>query len=85
LGKLRKDHEALRLGDIRFIHAGEHKVAFSRSFNGKTIRIYVNRGGENWDVPAGKLLYGHNLRNVAPDWLTLSGMGFCIVEDESNG
>ena len=85
LGKLRKEHEALRLGDIRFLHAGEQKVAFSRSYNGKTIRVYVNRGSENWDIPAGKLLYGHNLRNVAPDWLTLSSMGFCIVEDECHG
>jgi len=41
----------------------------------------VNRSGDPWEVPAGKVLYGHNLQTVAPDWLSLSPMGFCIVED----
>ncbi len=81
LGQLRKDHPALRLGNIRFLHAAEQKVAFIRSYREQTIRVCVNRSGENWDIPAGKLLYGHNLRNVAPDWLTLAPMGFCILED----
>jgi TonB-dependent SusC/RagA subfamily outer membrane receptor len=29
----------------------------------------------------GKLLYGRMLRTVAPDWLNLGPMGFCITED----
>ena len=81
LGQLRKAYDALRLGDIRFFQAGEQKLGFSRTYNGKTVRVYLNRGCDNWDVPAGKLLMGHNLRNVAPQWLTLSPMGFCAVED----
>ena len=81
LGQLRKAYDALRLGDIRFFQAGEQKLGFSRTYNGKTVRVYLNRGCDNWDVPAGKLLMGHNLRNVAPQWLPLSPMGFCAVED----
>jgi len=81
LGKLRKDNEALRLGDIRFFQAGDQKLGFTRTYGGKTLRIYINRSPDNWDVPTGKLLLGNNLHTVAPTWLTLSPMGVCVVED----
>ncbi len=81
LGRLRKNHEALRLGDIRFFQAEDQKLGFTRSYNGKTLRIYVNRSQDNWEVPVGKLLFGNNLHTVAPQWLTLSPMGLCLVED----
>ena len=81
LGQLRKDTEALRLGDIQFFHAGDQRLGFSRSLNGKSDKIYVNRSGDPWDIPAGKILLGHNLHTVAPTWLTVAPMGFCIVED----
>ena len=81
LGKLRKDQEALRLGDIHFFQAGDQKLGFTRTYNGKTLRIYLNRSQDNWDVPVGKLLLGNNLHTVAPNWLTLSPMGLCVVED----
>ena len=80
LGKLRKEHEALRLGDIEFTVACDQRLAFSRSYNGKKLQIYVNRGHDDWEVPAGRMLLGHNLRTVAPDWVQLSPMGFCVVE-----
>ena len=83
LGQLRKDHEALRLGDIRFFKAGDGLLGFTRSYEGKTLRIYVNHSLDHWDIPAGKLLLGQNLRTVAPTWLSLNPMGFCITEDES--
>ena len=81
LGKLRLEHTALRLGDIRFSIACDQKLSFSRSYEGKTLRIYVNRGHDNWEVSGGKLLMGHNLRNVAPDWLLIAPMGFCVLEE----
>ena len=81
MGRLRREYAALRLGDIDFFQAGQHKLGFTRSWEGKKLRIYVNRGHDNWEVPGGKLLLGHNLRSVAPDWLLLSPMGFCLVED----
>ncbi len=81
LGKLRQENPALRLGDIQFTVACDQRLAFSRSFEGRKYRIYVNRGHDPWEVPGGKLLLGHNLRSVAPDWLSLSPMGFCLVEE----
>ena len=81
LGQLRKDHEALRLGDIHFFQAGDKHIGFTRSYKGKTLRVYCNRSGDRWDIPAGNMLLGFNLQLVAPQWLTLGPRGFCIIED----
>lgn len=83
LGMIRKN-EAIKYGDVQFFQAGEHQIGFSRSYNGRTVRCYLNCGGENWDIPSGVILYGHNMHTVAPDWLTLSPMGMCVVEDFAN-
>ncbi len=82
LGQLRKQCEALRLGDIEFTYATDHRLTFCRRYNGQTVRIYVNRNMDAWDIPAGRLLMGHNLRTVAPNWLSLAPQGFCVVMDE---
>ena len=82
LGQLRKDCEALRLGDIEFTYATDHRLAFCRRYEGQTVRIYVNRNMDAWDIPAGRLLMGHNLRSVAPNWLSLAPQGFCVVIEE---
>ena len=81
LGRMRKDYEAIRLGDIRFFEAGDKKLGFTRSYKGKTVRVYINRSGDPWDIPAGKVVFGHNLQVVAPDWLTLAPRSFCLVEE----
>ena len=81
LGQLRKQNPALRLGDLEFFQAGCQKLGFRRSHEGQTVRIYVNQSKEPWDIPSGKLLYGHNMRTVAPTWLSLGPGGFCITED----
>ena len=81
LGRLRKDHQSLRLGDIDFFCNADGRIGFSRSYDGKKCRVYCNRSGENWEIPAGNLLLGHNLRTVAPNWLTLGENGFCVVEE----
>ena len=81
LGQLRKEHPALRLGDISFFQATDKHVGFCRSYQGKTLRIYCNRSADSWEIPAGKLVLGYQLQVVAPDWLTLGPRGFCIVED----
>lgn len=81
LGQLRKTLEALRLGDIAFFQAGDQKLGFTRSYGGQALRIYLNRSGDPWDIPSGKLLLAHGMHTVAPNWLTLNPMGFCIVED----
>ena len=81
LGKLRREHPAIRLGDIQFFQAGDKHLGYTRSYQGKTYRIYANRSGDPWDIPAGKVIMGYNLQVVAPDWLTLAPRGFCVVEE----
>ena len=82
LGKLRAQQEPLRLGDIRFFAAGDKHLGFSRSYQGKTVKIYVNRSGDPWDIPAGRVIFGKNLQTIAHDWLTLAPRGCCVVEEE---
>ena len=81
LGNLRSSMEVLRRGDIRFFEAEDKHLGFSRSWNGRTVKVYVNRSGDPWDIPAGRVLLGSNLQTVAADWLTLAPHGFCIVEE----
>ena len=80
LGKLRKEQEVLRLGDIHFFQAGDKHIGFTRTYKGKTLKIYCNRSADTWDIPADNILLGYNLQVVAPDWLTVGPRGFCIVE-----
>ena len=81
LGALRRDQEVLRLGNVAFFQAGDYRLGFTRTWGNKTLRIYVNRSGDPWDIPAGHVLLGHNMHTVAPTWLTVAPMGFCVAED----
>ena len=56
-------------------------IGFTRSYQGRTFRIYCNRSADPWDIPAGKVVFGWALQTVAPDCLTLAPRGFCITED----
>ena len=82
LGRLRREYEELRLGDITFTVACDSRLAFSRSCNGKSLKIYVNRGHDTWEIPRGKMLLARNIRAVTPELLQLAPMGFCLVEEE---
>ncbi len=82
LGRLRKEQDALRLGDIRFFQAQDGQLGFTRSYEGKALRIYVNRSPDAWAIPAGKVVFAQNLRSVAPKFLELAPMGLCVTEDE---
>ena len=81
LGSLRKGQEALRLGDICFFHASEQRLGFTRRFGKKQLHIYINRSQAPWDIPAGNVLLGRKLENVAPTALSLGPMGYCITEE----
>ena len=81
LGQLRKTYEALRLGDIHFFEAEDKHLGFSRTYGNKTVRIYVNRSGDPWEIPAGKVVLGYNLQIMTSDSLTLAPHGFCLVEE----
>ncbi|MBQ4642181.1 MAG: glycoside hydrolase family 13 protein [Oscillospiraceae bacterium] len=81
LGALRKAEDSLCLGDIHFTQAGDQKLAFTRNWGGRQLKIYVNRGADCWDIPAGKVLLGHRLETVTPKWLCVGSMGFCVTEE----
>ena len=81
LGKLRREHEALRLGTTEFFRFEGGCLGFTRSHGGKTYRVCCNRSGENWEVPAGKLLLGKNLALCTPERLVLAHDGFCLTEE----
>ena len=80
LGNLRKTCEALQLGDIQFFQAGDKHLGFTRSYNGKAVKVYANRSGDSWEIPYGKILLGYNLQVVAQDCLVIGPRGFCITE-----
>ena len=81
LGQLRRSCEALRLGDLAFFQAGQGRLGYCRTWNGKTVRIYVNRSDTPWELPLGRVLLGTSLEAVAPDRLRLPPMNTCILED----
>lgn len=81
LGRLRRDYPALRLGDIHFFQAGDKHLGFTRTHRGQTLKIYVNRSGDAWEIPSGHVILGRNIQVIAPDWLTLAPRGFCIIEE----
>ena len=81
LGQLRKDCQVLRLGDISFFKADDRRIGFTRSYEGKRVRVYLNRGSEPWEIAPGKLLLAHNIRTLAPNVIVLGQKGFCVVEE----
>lgn len=80
LGQLRKEQAPLRLGDISFFEAGDKHLGYSRTYEGKMVKVYVNRSGDPWSIPAGHVVFGQNLQTIAYDSLILAPRGFCVVE-----
>ena len=80
LGQLRRSCEALRLGDLAFFQTGDGRLGYCRSWNGKTVRIYVNRSDASWVLPAGGVLVSTSPEAVSSDRL-LQPMNACILED----
>ena len=74
LGDLRKNHEALRLGDITFFQFAGGRLGFSRAYHGKRLDVYINRSNEPWEIPTENVLFCHGLTNK------LAPMGYCVVE-----
>ena len=83
LGQLRRDNPALRGTAISFFAAANGRLSFRRCAEGpgaQQVDVYVNRSGDPWEIPTGRLLLGHNLETVAPDALILLPGGFCALE-----
>ncbi len=83
LGKLRQQYASLREGSIEFFRADQGRLGISRRLSdgsGKKLEIYVNYNDSPWDIPHGRLLYGHAMKTVAEDALALLPHGFCVIE-----
>ena len=80
LGGLRKDHPALRLGDLEFITAEGGLLGYRRVSGDDRIALWVNRTDTPQEI-SGHSLYGYNMRHSAPDGVTLLSGGFCIMEE----
>jgi glycosidase len=81
LGQLRKACPALKKGNIEFFKADDRRIGFTRACDGSKIRVYLNRGSEPWEIATGKILFGHNIRTLAPDAIVLGQKGFCVIEE----
>ena len=79
LGQLKK-HPALQGIHLEFFQAWEDRIGFKRTCADQKLKIYVNRSDKTWEIPTGKLLMGHKVRNTAPTWMELEPMGFCVME-----
>ena len=79
LGFLRTHCEPLQKGDIHFFQASNMQIGFTRSCNGTTVRVYVNRSSDDWEIPVGRILLGCNMHTVAKDALVLGHNGYCVV------
>ena len=65
---------------MQFFQAGDKHLGFQRTYEGKTLKIFCNRSGDSWEIPAGQVILGYNLQTVAPGWLVLGPRGFCVTE-----
>ena len=81
LGQIRKEFEAFRLGSIRFFEAQDKHIGFTRSYGGRTFRVYCNRSADPWEIPTHRLYFGVNMKTIARDHLTIGPRGFCITEE----
>ena len=79
LGQLKKQ-PALQGIHLEFFQAWEDRIGFKRTCADQKLKIYVNRSDKTWEIPTGKLLMGHKVRNTAPTWMELEPMGFCVME-----
>ncbi len=78
LGKLRKEHAALRLGTLEFFQAGGGKLGLQRTCKNNTIKFYVNQSGAVWMIPTEKILLGHAIQTG--DRISVLPGGYCITE-----
>ncbi len=81
LGALRRSHPCLRRGSISFFQADWGRLGFTRELDGNRLRIYLNCDSAPWEIPAGTLLFGHNLKTVTAGSITLAPMGMCVIEE----
>ncbi len=83
LGRMRRSSPALRSGNIRFFAAADGRLGFLRGSEEKPsqqVKVYVNRSGAAWEIPLGRVLFGHRIDTMTPDTLVLLSDGFVALE-----
>ncbi len=79
LGELKNGEEALRKGSVRIKEAGQGRLCYIRQTDTACCEIYVNRTGEEWDLPgSGELLFGRGINQMG-ERITLMPWGFCVL------
>ena len=79
LAALKNGSEVLRYGDLYVTKAGEGRIAFTRTCNGRTLTCCVNNGPEPWAHPAARLRYAQ--RTILEDGnAILAPGGYCVLE-----
>ena len=73
LGNLRRDHPQLGSGSVRFFRYDGGCLGFAR----KSLRVYVNNSGGDWEIPGGDVLMSHKM-----DRRVIHPLGWCIVEED---
>ena len=79
LGQLRNNLDPLRLGNIQFFQAGDGKIGYTREYEGRKLRCYVNHSEKNWEI-SGEVLFERGGKFLAPNWMALAPGGVCITE-----
>ena len=74
LAHLKAGSDVLRRGNVQVLQAGNGRISFRRTLEGKSVTLYCNRTDEVWDIkPQGKCLFGDP---------QLPPMSVCALEDE---
>ena len=73
LAGLKNSSEILQKGDVRVLYAEAGRFAFRRSWQGKSLTLWCNVSGSDWDAnPRGKCIFGD---------LSLPPMSCCAMEE----
>ena len=80
LGKL-KGNPVLRYGDLRVMSAGEGRISFVRTWQGRSVYVSVNRSNAPQRIePAGDVLLSENLQTLPNGEHFLLPYGICALE-----
>ena len=73
--------KALQLGDLEIFHADSGRLGFSRRWDDRKLKIYVNRTDKAWTIPADFIVLNCGLQFKSLGQMTLAPMGCCIAEE----
>lgn len=79
LCRLKTQHPALKLGEIRILEGGQGRVSYVRSSPEEDLLVCVNRGEGEWPIEGdGALCFGKGLRYDGTGYV-LQPEGFCLL------